>query len=124
MILIFVIIHSMYQDFENITIGNGGKSKLPPKKTIIPKNHIDQRAIKIENETEQFSIKTIPKDLSREIMQARTTKKFTQKEMAMKLNVQPNVYNNIENGKSLYDPSTKKLIQNIEKQLGIKFTKK
>ena len=32
-------------------------------------------------------------------MQARTTKKFTQKEMAMKLNVQPNVYNNIENGK-------------------------
>ena len=56
-------------------------------------------------------------------MQARTTKKFTQKEMAMKLNVQPNVYNNIENGKSLYDPSTKKLIQNIEKQLGIKFTK-
>ena len=114
----------MYQDFENITIGNGGNSKLPPKKTIIPKNHIDQRAIKIENETEQFSIKTIPKELSKEIMQARTTKKFTQKEMAMKLNVQPNVYNNIENGKSLYDPSTKKLIQNIEKQLGIKFTKK
>lgn len=33
--------------------------------------------------------------------------------MAMKLNVQPNVYNNIENGNSLYDPSTKKLIQNI-----------
>lgn len=110
----------MYQDYENITIGNGGKSKLPPKKTIFPKNHIDQRAIKIENETEQFSIKTIPK----EIMQARTTKKITQKDMAMKLNVQPNVYNNIENGKSLYDPSTKKLIQNIEKQLGTKFTKK
>ena len=27
----------MYQDFENITIGNGGNSKLPPKKTIIQK---------------------------------------------------------------------------------------
>ena len=57
-------------------------------------------------------------------MQARTTKKFTQKQMAMKFNVQPNVYNNLENGKSLYDPYTKKLIQNIEKHLGIKFTKK
>ena len=44
--------------------------------------------------------------------------------MAMKFNVQPNVYNNLENGKSLYDPYTKKLIQNIEKHLGIKFTKK
>lgn len=53
--------------------------KLHLKKTIIPKNHIDQRAIKIENETEQFSIKTIPKELSKEIMQARTTKNLHKK---------------------------------------------
>ena len=44
--------------------------------------------------------------------------------MAMKLNVQPNVYNNIENSKAVYDPFTKRIIQNIEKQLGVKFTKK
>ncbi len=113
-----------HQDFKQISIGNGGKSKLPLPKKIIPKNHSDQRAIKIENETENFAVKTIPKELSKEIMQARTSKKFTQKDLAMKLNIQPNVYINIENGKALYDPSTKKIIQNIEKQLGIKFTKK
>lgn len=113
-----------HQDFKEITIGNGGKTKLPPPKKIVPKNHIDQRAIKIENETENFAVKTVPRELVKEITQARTSKKFTQKDMAMKLNVQPNVYNNIENGKAIYDPSTKKIINNIEKQLGVKFIKK
>lgn len=113
-----------HQDFKEITIGNGGKTKLPLPKKIVPKNHIDQRAIKIENETENFAVKTMPRELVKEITQARTSKKFTQKDMAMKLNVQPNVYNNIENGKALYDPSTKKIISAIEKQLGVKFTKK
>lgn len=113
-----------HQDFKQISIGNGGKTKLPVAKKILPKNHSDKRAIKIENETENFAVKMVPKELAKEIMQARTAKKFTQKDMAMKLNVQPNVYNNIENSKAVYDPSTKKIIQNIEKQLGVKFTKK
>ena len=37
MILILAIIDNMYQDFENITIGNGGKSELPPKKLLFSK---------------------------------------------------------------------------------------
>ena len=59
-----------------------------------------------------------------EFTQARTAKKLTQKDLANKLNIQQNVYVSIENGKAIYDPSTKKLIQNIERQLGLKFTKK
>ena len=39
-----------------------------PKK-IVPKNHLDQRAIKIENETKNFQVKTVPSELAKEIMQ-------------------------------------------------------
>jgi len=112
-----------FQDFKEIRIGNSQSASKGPKK-IVPKNHTDQRAIKIENETENFQVKTIPSELCKEITQARTAKKLTQKDLANKLNIQQNVYVSIENGKAIYDPSTKKLIQNIERQLGLKFTKK
>lgn len=42
-----------HQDYKQISIGNGGKSKVPAKK-IVPKNHVDLHAIKLENETENF----------------------------------------------------------------------
>jgi putative transcription factor len=113
-----------HQDFSVVRIGNPQKARLTGPKQIVPKNHSDQRAIKIENETENFHVKTVPSELAKEIMQARTAKKYTQKDMANKLNIQQNVYVSIENGKALYDPATKKIIQNIEKNLGIKFTKK
>ena len=45
-----------HQDYKEICIGNGGKSKVPPKK-IVPKNHVDLHAIKLENETENFKNK-------------------------------------------------------------------
>ena len=113
-----------HQDFSVVQIGNPLKRQLTVPKKIVPKNQLDQRAIKIENETENFQVKTVPSELAKEIMQARTSKKYTQKDLANKLNIQQNVYVSIENGKALYDPSTKKIIQSIEKNLGIKFTKK
>lgn len=112
-----------HQDFKEITIGRPSSKSQGPKK-IVPKNHTDQRAIKIENETENFQIKTIPNELCKEITLARTSKKLTQKDLANRLNIQQNVYISIENGKALYDPATKKIIQSIERQLSIKFTKK
>ena len=114
------------QDYAKVTLNNSKyatPSRIGPKK-IIPKNHADQRAQKIDNETEQFSIPTVPKALAQEISTARTAKKQTQKELASKLNIPQTTYNTIENGKALYDPPTKKIIQNIEKQLGVRFTKK
>lgn len=44
--------------------------------------------------------------------------------MAQKLNILQSLYTSVENGKALYDPNTKKLIQQTERILGIKFTKK
>jgi len=109
-----------HQDFQTITIGN--KSLKNVKKEIKPKNSgPDLHAIKLENETENFSISKIPKDLTTEITNARNTKKFTQKDMANKLNIQLCVYANIENGKALYDGKTKELINKIQKQLGVRF---
>lgn len=74
------------QDFEQVTMTNLKYASKPtgPKK-IVAKNHTDQRAFKIENETETFSIPTIPRPLAQEITNARTSKKFTQKDMAQKL---------------------------------------
>ena len=46
-----------HQDFKQISISNGGKTNLPVAKKILPKNHTDQRAIKIENETENLLLK-------------------------------------------------------------------
>jgi ribosome-binding protein aMBF1 (putative translation factor) len=43
--------------------------------------------------------------------------------MAIKLNVQKNIYNDIETGKSLYNQQTKEIIQKIQKCLGVKFNK-
>lgn len=111
-----------HQDFTPITIGNS--NKVPQTKKIIPKNRTDQHAIKIENETENFSIKIIPSNLSKEIIKSRVTKKFTQKDIAKKLNIQLATYIEIENGKAHYNPATKKIIQGIEKIFSIKFINK
>lgn len=116
----------MHQDFTPVTLNNSkhvAKPTIGPKK-ITAKNHTDMRAIKIENETEQFSNPTVPNALAQEISSARTTKKLTQKEIAQKLNIPQTTYNKIESGKAIYDPSTKKIIGQIEKVLGVKMTKR
>ena len=41
--------------------------------------------------------------------------------MAIRLNVQKNFYNDIENGKALYDGRTKEVINKIQRNLGVKF---
>tara|TARA_A100001015_G_scaffold164055_1_gene182396 strand:- start:1522 stop:1863 length:342 start_codon:yes stop_codon:yes gene_type:complete len=111
-----------HQDYKQISIGNGGKSKVPAKK-IVPKNHVDLHAIKLENETENFKITTIPKNLCKQISQARMNQKITQKEMAQKLGIQANIYTNLENGKANYDGPTKQLINKIQNLFKIKFEK-
>jgi len=111
-----------HQDFKVITLTKNNKN-LP--KNILPKNNqIDLHKIKIENESENFQIPKIPNKLVREIIDARNIKKFTQKEMAIKLNIQFNIYNDIESGKAIYNQQTKEIIQKIQKLFSIKFQNK
>ena len=110
-----------HQDHRTLVIH--GKSKLPEKKTIRPKNKVDLHAIKVENEQENFKIETIPQTLCKQISQARMNQKITQKEMAQKLGIQANIYTNLENGKAIYDGPTKQLVNKIQNLFKIKFNK-
>ena len=111
-----------HQDFKPITIGKPVSLKSLPK-NIVPKNTTDMHKIKIENETENFNVIKIPTALSKEITNARTAKKMTQKEASNKLNIQTSVYVELENGKAIYDGKTKQLVQRVAKLFNTKFSK-
>ena len=113
-----------HQDWKPVTIGNPKlKNVNNPPKIITHKPIIDLHKIKIENEQENFVIKKIPKNIVNQIISSRNVKKITQKDMDIKLNIQKNIYNDIETGKSLYNQQTKEIIQKIQKCLGVKFNK-
>jgi len=115
-----------HQDWQKVEI----YSKVP--KTVNKKienrkgdTSIIDRNNKLENDnTEVFKHEIIPKELSKEITQARVSMKMTQKDFSNKLNIQTNIYNELENGKSKYNIETKKLINKIENLCKIKFINK
>jgi len=111
-----------HQDLDIINIGSGKKINQNDKK--IKKHTPNLEFIKIENETDNFQIKKIPKALSQEIIHARNTKKITQKDLSNRINVQKDMINSIENGKALYNSRTKEIINKIQKYLGVKFQNK
>ena len=63
-------------------------------------------------------------ELCKEIINIRVSKKLTQKDLAIKLNIQQSKYIELENGKALYSNETKQLLNKIERILGIKFEKR
>ena len=110
-----------HQDFKIITLGKNKNTS----KNILPRNNqVDLHKIKIDNENENFQIQKIPNKLVREIIDARNIKKINQKDMAIKLNIQRNIYNDIENGKAIYNQQTKEIVQKIQKIFSIKFENK
>ena len=111
-----------HQDFKIITLSKNSKNV--QKNDLSRNNNIDLQKIKIENETENFKIQKIPNKLVREIIDVRNIKKITQKEMAVKLNIQINIYNDIESGKAIYNQQTKDIIQKIQRLFSIKFEHK
>jgi ribosome-binding protein aMBF1 (putative translation factor) len=115
----------LHQDWTTISIKNPTKQKV--EKTIVSKKGdtsiIDQK-IKIENDTENYSFEKIPILLSKEIIDVRVKLKLTQKDVAIKLNTQLNLYTELENGKAVYSNETKQLINKLERVLRIKFENK
>jgi ribosome-binding protein aMBF1 (putative translation factor) len=110
---------SSFQDWNIINIGN-------PSKKIYPKEIVERReeVKKIDENPDSFRIKTIPPDLSKEIISVRNTIKLTQKEFANKLNIQPSIYSDIENGKAIYNANTSTIIQKIERIFNVKLQNK
>ena len=68
-------------------------------------------------ETDQLKHAKVDKSLSKAIMQARTAKKMTQKELATKINEKPQVIGEYESGKAIPNGQ---LISKIERALGCK----
>ena len=115
------------QDWITITMQNKEKIMKGMPRKIVEKQGDMSSVInnkKIENETENFAIKYIPKELSKEIVSARITLKLSQKDFANKLNMTQNIYNDLENGRAIYNVETKKIINKIENFYKIKFLNK
>jgi putative transcription factor len=116
-----------HQDWNTISIINPEKQKQKLVKDIIQKKGDTSNndfLKKIENDTETLSHVRIPSLLIKEIVAARVAKKLSQKDLANKLNMQLNVYTELESGKAIYSSATKQDIQKIERTLGIQFCKK
>lgn len=114
-----------HQDWSTVTINNPSKQIV--EKSIIPKKGdtsiIDQHK-KLENDNENYVLEKIPPLLSKEIINTRVKLKLTQKNISNKLNIQLNVYTEIENGKAVYSNETKQLINKLERAMNVKFENK
>lgn len=114
-----------HQDWTTTVIYN--KDKQVKTKQIVEKKgdtSINDELRKIENSTESFSHQKIPNMLTKELINARINLKLTQKDMANKLNIQQNIYTELENGKAIYSSQNKQIVNKIERVLGIKFEHK
>lgn len=76
------------------------KEKPKEKKT---KNSHSQKNNKLENETESFSHKKLDSNFKSTMQRARLACKISQKDLATKLNVKPQVITSYENGKCIPD---------------------
>ena len=114
-----------HQDWSTVTLVNKDKQKTA--KQIVERKgdtSINDSLRKIENESENFAIQKIPLSLSKEITECRIRLKLTQKDLANKLNVQQNIYTELENGKAIYSAQTKQLVNKLERVIGVRFENK
>jgi putative transcription factor len=72
---------------------------------------------KLEEATDVGTIARVDKSLSKAIMQARTAKNITQKDLATAINEKPQVVAEYESGKAIPNPQ---IISKIERHLGCK----
>ena len=76
---------------------------------------------KLDEETETFKVETVNKSISKAIMEARTKLKMKQKDLATKVNVQPQIIQQYENGKAKPDIA---VLRKLERVLKCKLTGK
>jgi len=81
------------------------------------KTNISGDIHKIENETEDFSIKTINPAISKAISQARQQLGMTQKELSHKINEKPTIINEYENSKAIPNQA---ILAKLERALNVK----
>lgn len=76
--------------------------------------------IRIKDEDELPQLKTVSRSLSKQIQDARTTKKLTQKQLAQKINERVQVVQDYESGKAA---PTNQILSKLRKALGVNLKK-
>ena len=76
---------------------------------------------KLENDMDNLKIETVNKSISKTIMEARQKLNLKQKDLATKINVQPQIIQQFENGKAKPDIN---ILRKLEKVLKCKLTGK
>jgi putative transcription factor len=89
-----------------------GKKK--PNNNSIKNNSINKN--KLDGD-EIVKIKYVPKEICKEIQQARCAKKLTQKDLANRLSIKKNIINDLESGKMPYN---KAFVNKVKRILGLK----
>ena len=69
----------------------------------------------LEQDMENLKVETVNKSISKAIMEARTKLKMKQKDLATKVNVQPQIIQQYENGKAKPDIGVLKKLERVLK---------
>lgn len=101
-----------HQDWTPIILRSPNKQKEEEKKP-----HFEVTKEMKLDKNDLSKPKTVSKDLAKQIMQARTAKKLTQKQLALLVNEEVSVINKYESGKAVVSNS---ILQKLRKALGCK----
>ena len=108
-----------HQDWEQYIVHckNPPKDKNGKEVKKIHKDNSKNNILDKKVEKGELKHKKIDKGLSQQIQKARLSKGLTQKDLAKQLSLQPNIINDIECGRAIYNG---KQISKIKRKLGIK----
>lgn len=101
-----------HQDWTHVTLKKTNGPII--KKIVEKKKSTGNYSVKLDENDEVISIKKVPKEIAQLIINARTIKKLTRKEVANNLNLHESVITEIETCKAIYDGN---LIAKIKKYL-------
>jgi putative transcription factor len=104
------------QDKQNAE--RNGNTEIKTKNTNKGENDLMR---KLDQDMDNLKVETVNKSISKTIMEARSALKMKQKDLANKINVQPQVIQQYENGKAAPDI---KILQKLERVLKCKLTGK
>jgi ribosome-binding protein aMBF1 (putative translation factor) len=112
-------------DYKTIILTNkrnkDNKKNNTTKKVVNPTNSNNYKKKKLIDDNEIHKIETIGRDLGQKIMKARTSKKWKQKDVSEKMNMQLVEYQKLENGTAHRNGQQ---LNKLGRILGVKLTGK
>ena len=110
-----------HQDWDTVTFNKKASTSTQPTSTIPKKPSANIHAIKVEQLADQgetrLEMKMIDTKAVSAVIKKRCELKLTQNELAVKINVSPNVIKSLEQNKEQHNPG---LLSKLQKALGVK----